>query len=297
MSRLNKVKIGIPGAADAEIGLEVQKQYKWYQRAISFQKRITDVPVIIQIDEFSVFLEKLLKKDPEEADALLSWLRSWRISNQTACRFIFTGSIGINYLLDCHKLSTRLNDCHEVVVEPFTTKAAIEMITIQAERLSWKISKKTSMHLCARTGWLSPFFINLLLDQSRLVARDRVEELGLEEQIIINQDIDDGYERLVAVRSRFVHWETRLSDTLTGGDFSFCKDILTHIGKSKEGLTLRQLVSRLSKRESDPDKRQEKIRELLNKLEDEGYLAPPDSKKRIVFLSFLLRDYWVRNHA
>lgn len=297
ISRVDKIKVGLPGAGEAEIELKDQKEYSWYKRAIAFQKRITKVPVIIQIDEFSVFLEKLLESDPEEADALLSWLRAWRQSTQTVCRFIFTGSIGINYLLDCHKLSTRLNDCHELVVKPFLGKDAKAMIVTQAERQEWEIETKTVQHLCDRTGWLSPYFVNLLLDQSMLAARDRVDELEIEKRMILEQDVDDGYERLIALKSRFVHWETRLSETLINKDFIFCKDILTAVAKSKEGLTLKQLISRLAKREADPDKREEKIKDLLNKLEDEGYIAPPNNKKRFVFLSFLLKDYWVRNHV
>jgi len=296
MDRVGKIDISV-AEVKAEINFNSMSAYDWYIRAMDFQQRISDIPVIIQIDEFSVFLEKLLKEDLAEADALLSWMRAWRTGDNVVCRYIYTGSIGINYLLECHQLDTRLNDCYEISLGPFKTKAAKEMIQTLAQRDNWKISSKVSDYLCEKTGWLSPFFINLLLDQSMLAARDRTEELLTEERNIINQDIDDGYERLITSRSRFSHWETRLERHLKEPKLSFCKELLTAIAKSKDGLSLRQLSTRLAKRQPDPDKRQNEIQHLLRKLEDEGYLTPPDDKSRVRFLSFLLRDYWKRNHA
>ena len=296
VNRVEKISVSV-AEVKTEINLDSVSSYDWYARAMQFQQRITEVPVIIQIDEFSVFLEKLLKNNLAEADALLSWMRAWRTADNIVCRFIYTGSIGINYLLECHQLDTRLNDCYEISLGPFKARAAQEMILELAQRDKWQISTEVIQYLCKKTGWLSPFFINLLLDQSMLVARDRTEELLTEDRNITIQDVEDGYERLVTSRSRFSHWETRLSRHLTEPHLSFCKDLLTAIAKSKDGLSLRQLSTRLAKRQPDSDKRQNKIQQLISKLEDEGYLTPPDDKSRVRFLSFLLRDYWKRNHA
>ena len=297
VSRLEKATVTVAGVK-TEIDLNILKQHSWYARAMQFQQRIMDVPVIIQIDEFSVFLEKLLKTDSDAADALLSWMRTWRTSENTVCRFIYTGSIGINHLLECHHLDTRLNDCYEMSIPPFKAKAAHEMIVELARREDWQISQQVVQHLCDRTGWLSPYFVALLLDQSCLAARDRVEELIAEgERSILIEDVNDGYERLITSRSRFVHWEKRLSRHLADPELFFCKDLLTYIAKSKDGLTLKQLSMRLAKREANPDKRENQMQQLLRKLEDEGYLTPADDKNRVRFLSFLLRDYWKRNHG
>ena len=32
-------------------------------------------------------------------------------------------------------------------------------------------------------------------------------------------------------------------------------------------------------------------------LQEEGYISAPDADSRVKFLSFLLRDYWSRNHG
>ncbi len=297
LKRIKNIKGGVAEVGKLEITLEEAQSAVWYAKAQALEKRLTEVPVIIQIDEFSVFLEKLLEKDVNETDALLSWLRAWRQS-ATACRFIFTGSIGLNYLLAQHQLVTRLNDCYEVILKPFKKKDALEMLKIEAEEhLKYAISNEVMNYLCNKVGWLSPYLLNLLLEQSRLAARDRIEELEITEQKITTADVDMGYEALVGISSRFSHWVGRLKKHLDTQDFNFCKDLLSHIAQSKTGLTSRQLANRLNKREPDPDKRRDKIQDLLAKLEDEGYLSPPNNKGRITFLSFLLQDYWKRRHA
>ena len=45
----------------------------------------------------------------------------------------------------------------------------------------------------------------------------------------------------------------------------------------------------------DPDQRAATLSRLLLKLEEDGYVD--GTGERILFLSFLLRDYWRRNHA
>jgi hypothetical protein len=101
---------------------------------------------------------------------------------------------------------------------------------------------------------------------------------------------------LLIARSRFHHWEKRLRDGLPEPALGFCLSILDHVAKKEDGLSLAQLSQRLAKRETDADARKRLLQELLTRLGDEGYLSPPDAQGRIRFLSFLLRDWWQRNH-
>ena len=78
-------------------------------------------------------------------------------------------------------------------------------------------------------------------------------------------------------------------------DFSFALAILGSLAKSDEGLTRKQLLARLQRREPDPDQRAATLGRLLLKLEEDGYVD--STGERILFLSFPLRDYWRRNHA
>ena len=99
------------------------------------------------------------------------------------------------------------------------------------------------------------------------------------------------------MRSRFHHWEKRLKDALPPADLGFCLALLTQLSRHADGLTLRQLSSRLSKHEGDPEVRAQRLQDLLVRLSDEGYTSVPDAGQRVQFLSFPLRDWWHRNHV
>lgn len=292
---LARIRIRKIGPSGVELEPQAMPDLPWTVAARKLQHRLSEAPLLILIDEFSVFLEKLIVRVPAEAESLLGWLRAWRLSSGVACRFVFTGSIGLNYLLEQHKFSTRFNDCHDSRLGPFKPKAALAMLAEVSDREGWRADDATLAHLCECTGWLSPFYLNLLLASSMEAARDRQEESGSTVKMLIQADVDDGYDRLLASRSRFIHWYQRLERDLVEPDFSFARAILGALAKSDEGLTRKQLLARLQRREPDPDKRAATLSRLLLKLEEDGYVD--GTGERIQFLSFLLRDYWRRNHA
>ncbi len=295
LTRFRKVEVKLPGGIGGGLEMQAMPDLPWTVAARNLQQRLSAVPLLILIDEFSVFLEKLIGRDPAEAENFLGWLRAWRLSSGVACRFVFTGSIGLNYLLEQHKFSTRFNDCHDFRLGPFKPKAALAMLAEVSRREGWQADDAALAHLCQRTGWLSPFYLNLLLASSMEAARDRQEESGSTVKMLIQADVDDGYDRLLASRSRFIHWYQRLERDLAEPDFSFALAILKALAKLDEGLTRKQLLARLQRREPDPDKRASTASRLVLKLEEDGYVD--GTGKRIQFLSFLLRDYWRRNHA
>ncbi len=295
LARFKKVDFKIPGGFGGGLELSAAPDTTWRESAIKLQHRLSSAPVLILIDEFSVFLEKMLARDPAEAERLLGWLRTWRQQSNLACRFLFSGSIGLNALLARHRLSTRFNDCHEFRLGPFKLSAALAMLAEQARREKWQAQGECLNYLCTRTGWLSPFYLNLLLATSMEAARDRLLETGDSERILIQTDVDDAYDRLLASRSRFIHWFQRLSRDLSEPQLGFTLSILGYVAKAENGLTRKQLQARLQRLESDPDKCAERLTEAMLVLGEEGYLDPDG--ERLCFLSFLLRDYWRRNHA
>ncbi|MFT4926587.1 MAG: hypothetical protein ACI8WB_002685 [Phenylobacterium sp.] len=282
------------------VAIEVKdsQQPSWQEEGDYVFNQLAADKLLILVDEFSIFLETLLQRNYDEAVDFLAWLRRWRIAQNLQCKFIFTGSIGLQALLEKHGLVAEMNDCFDYILGPFKTKHAVAMLQQFATQNSYLLDDNNAKMLCDKIGWLSPFFINLLLNESINAARDRLEEtvepLASE---IIGQDIEDGYERLLVSRSRFSHWESRLKKQLPATELSFCMTILTDISKSDDGLSLSQLSSRLQKKQVDVEVREQLIQKLRLKLTDEGYLSSPDEQGKIHFLSFLLKDYWKRNHG
>jgi len=295
IKNVSKVNVGLPGGFSGGIEIQAKPDTSWAEAASHLQTRLSAVPTMIFIDEFSVFLEKLIDRDINGAVKLLGWIRAWRMSSGLACRFIFSGSISLNSLLDRHGLITYFNDCYDYKLGPFRLTAALEMLKEQAKNENWQGEAQVFEHLCQRTGWLSPFYLNLLLSETLSAARDRELEEGLNNRKLQISDIDDGYHRLLATRSRFSHWYKRLERDLNTQDFAFVRILLAAVAKPDTGLTRKQLSSRLQRVESDPDQRSIRLDSLLLKLEEDGYISLEG--QRIQFLSFLLRDYWRRNHG
>lgn len=291
---LPKVTVSPPDGVPIGFELQPLPETPWREEALALQHRLSDVPVIFLIDEFSVFLEKSLKRDREGTERLIGWLRAWR-QQQVACRFIFSGSIGINSLLDRYRLATSFNDCFELLLGPFKIDKAVMMLQKFADRKGWMIAQDTQHYLCMRIGWLSPFYLNLTLLESIGAAQDRLEEAGDHEKEILTDDIDDAFDRLITSRSRFIHWFRRLERDLPEPQLAYAMTILGTVAASEEGCTREQLMARLNSLESNPDRRAIYLDEVLLVLEEDGYLAIGDA--RIDFPSFLLKAYWRRNHV
>ena len=302
---IRKVEVNLPeevggGGFGFELGGEAAPE--WQKAANSLHSRLRNQPLLILLDEFPVMLEKLIQQNRQEAEQILGWLRIWRQSPGN-CRFVFTGSIGLQSLLEKHGLGETMNDCFSFPLGPYKLAEARELwqhFAPIADETPWQVEEPVIDYALSRIGWLSPYFLCLLLDESMRAARERRQESPSEvtsEGRIEIEDVDDAYEKLLAGRSRFHHWEKRLKDALAPGDLDFCISLLTSLSRHAEGLTLRQLSSRLARREPDPDHRAQRLQELLVRLTDEGYTSTPDADRRVQFLSFPLRDWWNRNHV
>lgn len=295
--RLKKIELKLPGGLGGALDLQAPPTTAWSQQALSVQSRLSGQPILLLIDEFSVFLEKLINADRSDAEHLLGWLRTWRCASQVQCRFVFSGSVGLNTLLTRHKLITYFNDCYDFRLQAFTRNEAVAMVQAELMAENKHCAPDVPDHICNRVGWLSPYYVNLLLLEAMRAARDRESEAGVANTPLIVPDVDDGYERLLAVRSRFVHWSQRLERDLPSDALTIARRVLGAVAAKPDGLTRKQLLARLDVIEPDADTRLRRLETVLWHLEEDGYLTAEDDGGRVRFPSFLLRDYWHRNHG
>ncbi|MEY4980471.1 MAG: hypothetical protein RLZZ352_2741 [Pseudomonadota bacterium] len=302
-SRLDSVALTLPdalGGGGAEIQLSPHAPAHWQASAHTLQQRLQTQPLLILLDEFPVMLQNLLKTAPHEAEQLLVWLRTWRQNRGNRCRFVFTGSIGLQNLLERHGLAVHMNDCYAYVLGPFSNAEASAMWQAFAKEHHGGLSSHPTVtaHALQRIGWLAPFYVCLLLDESGKAAKVRMDETPhAAPHALTTDDIDAAYETLLTLRGRFHHWEQRLRQALPTTEFDFAQALLTHLAKSNSGLTLKQLNNRLAKQQADTNRRAEQLQNALAYLTDEGYTTPVNAEGRVQFRSFLLRDWWSRNHV
>lgn len=300
-SRLRRIDASLPeiiGGGGLGIELGNGPIPDWLVAGETLRQRLQPRPLLILLDEFPVMLQTLLDTRPAEAQQLLAWLRIWRQTGGL-CRFVFTGSIGLQSLLERHHLADKMNDCYDYPLGAFRPTEARAMWQKFTQQAGSSVSDEVIEDALTRLGWLSPYFLCLLLDETLRAARERQQEnpTPADRDTLILSDVHDAYEKLLANRSRFHHWELRLKTTLPASELALCQDLLKHVSRHADGLTLRQLHSRLSKHEADAERRTQRLQDLLVRLSDEGYLSPPSASQRVQFLSFPLRDWWSRNHV
>lgn len=300
-SRLRRIDASLPeiiGGGGLGIELGDGPMPDWLVAGEVLRQRLQPQPLLILLDEFPVMLQTLLDTRPAEAQQLLAWLRIWRQTGGP-CRFVFTGSIGLQSLLERHHLADKMNDCYDYPLGAFRPTEARAMWQKFTQQAGSSASDEVIENALTRLGWLSPYFLCLLLDETLRAARERQQEnpTPADRDMLILSDVHDAYEKLLANRSRFYHWELRLKTTLPASELALCQDLLKHVSRHADGLTLRQLHSRLSKHEADAERRTQRLQDLLVRLSDEGYLSPPSASQRVQFLSFPLRDWWSRNHV
>jgi hypothetical protein len=120
LSIVRKFEVGVKGVC-FEFGGGAAME--WQTAAEKLYERLHNRPLLILLDEFPVMLEKLVQKDRQEVEQLLAWLRRWRQSHGI-CRFVFTGSIGLQSLLERHGLGETMNDCHSYLLGPYKVSEA-----------------------------------------------------------------------------------------------------------------------------------------------------------------------------
>ena len=292
LSKLPKIKKVDGKLAGISGGVEFKERQalSWQQQGDKLMAKLTTKPHLVLIDEFSVFLNQLIKQDVEEAQIFLAWFRHWRQNPQIKCRFLLSGSIGLYSLLEQHGLQTWVNDCHHQQLGPFKQRHAIEMLQTQAQNKQLSLPDALAGYICNRIGWLSPYFLNLMLDKTIEAGCDRSGELTT----LTGPDVDAAYEDLMKERAHFSHWLKRLKQQLPNpGEHDCCIALLTMIAKAEDGLTLAALTARLD----DKLANEEMLSTLLLKLNEEGYISAANEQGRFQFLSFLVRDYWKRNHV
>lgn len=299
MNRFRKVDVKLPGGFGGGLELQAMPDVPWREQALDLQQRLSVAPVFLLIDEFSVFLEKLTARSLVETQQLLGWLRAWRQQSDVACRFVFSGSISLIPFLARYRLNTTVNDCHEFKLGAFRPDSARAMLAELAQRETYEVDQTVLDHICNRIGWLSPFYLNLFLACTIEAARDRILETGSNTPALTITDADDAWDRLLTSRSRFLHWYQRLQRDLAEPQLSFALAALSVIARAETGLTQAQLLARLARTEPDPDRRANRLSEVLLVLEENGYVGIEGEGRssRVRFLSFLLRDYWRRNHG
>jgi uncharacterized protein len=241
---------------------------------------------VIAVDELPLLVDRILKRDPAEAEMLLSTLRSLA-EGFPAVRWLLSGSIGLEPILHGAGLTGTITHLRAYPIDGWdeaTTTGAVEALG-PALGLTFAAGAAESVHVCLGLG--VPYHVQLLLDEMRREGHRR------KDLHVTVDDIRRTYEGpflTSAVRAHLLHLESRLDTVLGEGDeLRLARDLLTQAAVA-DVVTLADAQALADDIVEDDDRRAASLRRVLEILVHDAYLGrDPDGWR---FRSRLVRDWW-----
>jgi len=239
--------------------------------------------ILIVIDELTIYLNHLLTQEngKEKAEMFLEWLRKFRQVSGTKVRWIFCSSVGIENFAAMHQLSKHLNDIPSFPIGAFSEDETTDFISRLDVDKKVEFTKEHIQYILDKLVWLLPFFIQILVEKVNFLVCVEGKQLS-------NDTIDEAYNRLIT-ENHFNTWDERLKEYHELEDYT--RKILTSCALPR-GRSRRELLATLSanKTDIDIDKIENTLSQLLNMLQNDGYLM--ENNRKYIFRSPLLRDFW-----
>jgi AAA+ ATPase superfamily predicted ATPase len=244
--------------------------------------------VLIALDEVPELLLTLMRSDeiagPKRVVAFLHWLRAMRQTYRHKIRWVFLGSIGLDNFASNHNIHYLINDFQIFSLDAFTPEEADEFLQKLGESYKGEITIDSAdrTEIIRRVGWPLAYHLHLIF-----------KELLYSKTLSVNEAFDSLLKPQYQLY--FKPWSERIVAQFSKPDAEACNTILSHACQDPDGCDRRQFLAVLTtKPTADVKIIEEQILRLLNDLERDGYLIQKDS--RYAFRSFLLREYWKRNH-
>ncbi len=243
---------------------------------------------LIQVDELPVFALKLLNRSDDTNQGrireFLYWLRRLR-QDYPQVRWMLAGSIGLDTVASRLNIADSINDLRLETLGAFDVPTAHALLQELSEAYTVNLEEPVRDHIFARVGWLVPYYLQLIFDKLRDCRKPEASDVDA----AVNKLLDPHHKGL------FDYWRQRLRDEMGRPDADHAAALLHPACRAPEGVRRTVFKQALTPAIADADAREDKVRYLLDVLENDGYLVEEDKLWR--FRSPLLRKYWLRRVA
>ena len=215
----------------------------------------------------------------------LYWLRRLRLQ-YTALRWMLAGSIGLDTVAARLNIADAINDLHIAKLGAFDEETACALLQALGTEHRVELNEAVRRHIVSRVGWPAPYYIQLVFHELRSIQGS-----------VTAAHVDGAIEDLLGPyhRNTFDYWRQRLFDELGKEHAEHAVAVLNLCCRTAEGAPGAALNLSLAADLTDPRRREEETRYLLDVLQNDGYLV--ESGNRLLFRSPLLREYWRRRVA
>jgi len=245
---------------------------------------------LIVLDELVIFLNSLKGENNEnlkDAIIFLNWLESVRNVSESKIRWILCSSLSIDKFLSDHKIKGKMKGMHRFPIGELKGDEPAGLIKALATSKGLHFPQESIQYMLDKLGWHLPYFIQLLF--LKLPKFDLKTN-----HIISTETIEEAYQNILTEaekQNHFITWIEHL-DTYSEDEKKCAHIILEALSKQEKGSSkniLELLILNTLKGKEDFEKTLENI---LEKLEQGGYIIENKNEKKHLFRSPLLRDFW-----
>ncbi|MBL1243246.1 MAG: ATP-binding protein [Sulfurimonas sp.] len=248
-----------------------------------------DKKLIIMVDEFAQTIENIIKyEDIKNANSLLKAHRALRQNQKVSEKvtFIYAGSIGLESVVSKINSIKIINDLNSIKVLPLSNSEAFKFVSQLCLSTKIELREEVIYHLLNKVEWLIPFYLQLLIQELKILSRENTESLS------DASSIDIAIDKALEHRSYFESWHTKLKESFSKEEYLFAKEVLNIIS---ENYTMESsaIINIAAKHSLDEDEAKDMIRTLVY----DGYINNNENPKVYRYNSPILRQWWNKNVA
>ena len=293
----NQVKTYFKGKGINEIktsGVKLEKhELDYFDELVSLLTEIEiEGRIIVLIDEITDTLLNIIGKDGEKAGK--SFLDKNRELRQNPklykkLQFVYAGSIGLENIVSSLGCLDKINDLYPFVLPQLNNSEQDDLINLLLVEKELEITQQYIDKIKMRMGYHIPYYYQLIFD--------RIEKYQFTDETkrTVNADVVDfAFREALTQRAYFKHWYKRLTKSFKGGELRCLIEILDRAaleGEVKLG-GKKGVMNIAAKSEY---KLEAKVADLMGVLLFDGYLIKRPSKETYVFISPLLKEWWMNN--
>lgn len=288
----NKFLSRIKGITILENSVELNEteEINYEEELINFLRGIDlqEERIVLLNDEFPYTIENIIAKENGETTKANTFLKANRALRQDPeiigkLQIIYTGSIGLNALVERIGKTELINDLDSVSVKQLSKEEALELINKVLETYGYKIDKQAEEYLLKKIEWLIPFHIQLALKE--------IMDLQSNESLINEASINEAFNEIIDYRNNnyFDHYYKRLNKHLLGNEFKFAVDVLNEISKNDtiHSNTLYNLAVKYGIENN--------VKSIIGVLVYDGYINNNDTQEIYRFNSPIIKMWWYKH--
>ncbi|MCD4698546.1 MAG: AAA family ATPase [Bacteroidales bacterium] len=251
--------------------------FKDFIRKYKFDKKI-----VIIVDEFPETIKKIIQKSgKEDATLFLSQNRSVRQNHRLADKvsFIYTGSIGLQSVVNNLCSPEKINDLEEIKIKPLKKDETINLAGLLLTEKSLKLPEGLQDHFIKKIDLLIPFHVQLMVKE--------LADICFGKAVVQKDDIDKAFEGIIKNGNiYFESYKSRLNESFSNTERFFIQKLLLRI-KEKDKLHFAEISNLASE-----CKVENKFESVLETLLYDGYLVADEPKGYYSFYSIILKSWW-----